>query len=84
MIMELIYWRIKMLTQQTNNFQDLTPEELIEIRQIQINAGHPGSWVWNEEKLSYVAPIDPPSDGYPYLWDEDTLSWLPFPDYPRD
>jgi hypothetical protein len=60
-----------------------TQEQLDEARNSALNASHPNSWVWNDEKISWVAPIDPPTDGYPYLWDEDTLAWIPFPDYPR-
>jgi hypothetical protein len=41
-------------------------------------------WVWNEEKIAYVPPIDPPDTTYPYLWNEETESWDPFPGYPRD
>jgi hypothetical protein len=33
------------------------------------------SWVFNEETCGWNSPIDYPSDGYLYLWNEDTLSW---------
>jgi hypothetical protein len=65
----------------------MTAEEIAAAIAIQrnnaLNATHPASWVWNEEKVSWVAPRDPPTDGFPYLWDEDSNSWTPFPDYPR-
>jgi hypothetical protein len=60
-----------------------TAEEVAQARQNALNATHPASWVWNEETASYVAPIASPTDGYPYLWDEATNNWTPFPDYPR-
>ena len=34
------------------------------------------SWVFDEEKLVYVAPIPRPKDGKSYIWDEPTLSWV--------
>ena len=64
--------------------EPLTAEQLAELKSIGLNATHPESWIWNEEKLSYVAPIDPPTDGYPYLWDEETKAWVAFPGYPRE
>lgn len=69
-----------------NNFVDAPPsvEEIKEYRDSALNATHPTSWVWNEEKVSWVAPIDPPTDGFPYLWNEEAESWDPFPGYPRD
>jgi hypothetical protein len=62
----------------------LTAEEIKEQRDNALNATHPASWVWNEELVSWVAPIDPPTDGFPYLWNDETESWDPFPDYPRE
>lgn len=61
-----------------------TEEQVIEQRNNALNATHPASWVWNEELVSWVAPIDPPTDGLPYLWNDETESWDPFPGYPRD
>jgi hypothetical protein len=60
----------------------LTPEQIAENRQNALNANHYPSWVWDEAAVSYVPPIPYPTDGNPCLWDEDTLSWTPFPDYP--
>lgn len=60
-----------------------TLEQIQEARDNAFNAEHPASWTWNEELVTYVAPVSPPSDGYPYLWDEASTSWLPFPGYPR-
>ena len=33
------------------------------------------SWVLNEDS-DWVAPVEYPSDGKNYLWDEDSLSWI--------
>jgi hypothetical protein len=60
-----------------------TAEEIAQARENAFNANHSASWVWDETAVSYVAPSAPPSDGYPYLWDETTTSWVPFPDYLR-
>ena len=67
--------------------QDITPptaEEIAEMRENAYNADHPATWLWNEEAVSWVAPVDPPNDGFPYIWDETTNGWIPFPSYPRD
>ena len=34
------------------------------------------SWVLNESTCLWEAPIAMPTDGKPYFWDEDTLSWV--------
>lgn len=60
-----------------------TAEEIAQARENAFNAERPASWVWNEAAVSYVAPVAIPSDGYPYLWDETTTNWVPFPDFPR-
>ena len=64
--------------------EPLTAEQLAELKIIGLNSTHPESWIWNEDKLSYVAPIDAPNDGYPYLWDEEAKAWVAFPGYPRE
>ena len=61
---------------------DITEQQIF--RDAMYAATRPSSWVWDESIFSWKAPIDPPNDGYPYLWDEDQLAWIPFPDYPRD
>jgi len=61
-----------------------TAEEIAQARENAFNATHPASWTWNEEAVSYVAPVASPTDGYPYLWDEASTTWVPFPDYPRE
>lgn len=33
------------------------------------------SWILNENKCVYEAPIPYPDDGQSYLWDEETISW---------
>jgi hypothetical protein len=61
-----------------------TAEEIAQARENAINADRPASWIWDEAATTYVAPVAPPTDGFPYLWDEATTSWVPFPDYPRE
>ena len=34
------------------------------------------SWVLNEDTCCYEAPIPRPDDETPYVWDEDTTSWV--------
>jgi hypothetical protein len=34
------------------------------------------SWTFNEVTCAYEAPVEKPTDGANYLWDEDTLSWV--------
>lgn len=34
------------------------------------------SWTLNEETCLWEAPIPCPTDGKPYNWDEETLSWI--------
>ena len=33
------------------------------------------SWILNEETCLYEAPVAMPTDGKPYRWDEETVSW---------
>jgi hypothetical protein len=61
-----------------------TEEELAQIVADAKAALYPKGWSWSDDAVSYVAPVSPPDDGYPYLWDEDAQSWIPFPGYPRD
>jgi hypothetical protein len=37
------------------------------------------SHVLDEETCTWVAPIPMPTDGKPYVWDEETLSWNELP-----
>ena len=37
------------------------------------------SWVLNETTCRWEAPITYPTDGKPYVWDEDTTSWKEIP-----
>ena len=67
-----------------NNIPTPTPEQIAQAREHALNADRPASWIWNEELVSWAAPVAPPDDGFPYLWNEDTTSWVPFPDYPRN
>jgi hypothetical protein len=66
------------------NITPPTAEELAQMREDAYNATHPASWVWSEEATSWVAPVAQPTDGFPYLWDESSGNWIPFPDYPRN
>jgi hypothetical protein len=34
------------------------------------------SWVFDEELVGWIAPVAYPSEGGPYTWDEETLSWV--------
>lgn len=34
------------------------------------------SWIFNEVTLGWEAPVKYPQDGTPYVWDEDSLSWV--------
>lgn len=34
------------------------------------------SWILNEETCLWKAPTEMPSDGGPFIWDEETLSWI--------
>ena len=34
------------------------------------------SWVLNESSCCWEAPVAQPSEGGPYVWDEDTTSWV--------
>ena len=61
-----------------------TPEQIAEALENARNATHPSSWVWSESTGYWIPPIAKPTDGFPYLWDEATINWTPFPDYPRD
>jgi hypothetical protein len=39
------------------------------------------SWVWNEEHVAWIAPVEYPEEVSPtgngYVWDEESLSWIP-------
>lgn len=61
-----------------------TAEQIAQAREAAYNSTHPASWVWNEEAVSWIAPIAQPTDGFPYLWDENVNNWIAFPDYPRN
>jgi hypothetical protein len=37
------------------------------------------SWTLNQESYLWEAPALMPTDGKPYTWDEDTLSWVEIP-----
>lgn len=64
----------------------LTPEQLaeyeIETRANALTANHPASWLWSEADVTWAAPTPPPTDGLPYVWDEPSVAWVHFPDYP--
>jgi len=37
------------------------------------------SWVLDEETAQWEAPVEYPSDGKDYSWDEETTSWVEIP-----
>jgi hypothetical protein len=37
------------------------------------------SWILNEDTCQWVAPIDYPTDGKEYYWDEPTINWIEVP-----
>ena len=51
-----------------------------ETKQILPKKPHP-SWVFNEEFKEWVAPVNHPSNGKLYRWNEETLSWESPPPY---
>ena len=36
------------------------------------------SWILNEDTCLWDSPTPHPNDGYNYIWNEDTLSWVIF------
>jgi hypothetical protein len=34
------------------------------------------SWLLDEDTGQWYAPVDYPTDGNPYSWDEETISWV--------
>jgi len=34
------------------------------------------SWVWSDQDLAYVAPVNKPDDGKNYVWNESSLNWI--------
>ena len=57
---------------------ELTAEEIAALRTFAVNATHHTSWVWNEEAVSYLPPSNPPDKNRPYMWDEDTTTWVAY------
>ena len=33
------------------------------------------SWTFNEELCKFEPPVEYPTDGNPYVWDQETISW---------
>ena len=66
-------------------FLEVLSEEEYNIRKIaEFEARKPyPSWVWDNNTLSWVAPIPRPDDAIinggtvAYKWDEETVSWIP-------
>lgn len=57
--------------------RSMTPEEKTEKINLKLNDPKPfPSWILNEEICEYVPPIDYPTDGLFYIWDEETISWI--------
>ena len=57
---------------------DHTAEEIAAARTNAVNATHPASWQWNEDKVSWVPPSNPPDKNQSYLWDEDRVAWVAY------
>ena len=72
------------MEQISKTINDLSEEEFSLYKQTMYNCIHPNSWIWNEEKVSWVAPKDYPNNGFPYIWSEEKLDWVPFPEYPNN
>ena len=61
---------------------DMTEEEIAEKQQVtkESFAEYPNyaSWTFNEEKCTFEPPVEYPTDGNLYRWDEETTSWVEF------
>jgi hypothetical protein len=57
----------------------ITPEEQAAIEFAKAHIP-PAGWLWDDRSKTYVAPVNPPEDGRPYIWDEALLVWSPVPD----
>jgi hypothetical protein len=42
------------------------------------------SWIVDEETCTWKTPIDMPSDGNHYEWDEDSVSWIEVEEEPTE
>ena len=62
---------------QGNTYPDPTAEQIAANRTLAVNATHYASWVWNEDAVSYLPPINPP-DKTSHMWDEATTAWVPY------
>lgn len=34
------------------------------------------SWIWNQEKDNWEAPVSYPNDDKSYIWNEESISWI--------
>lgn len=62
-----------------HHVRQMTPEEVLEKQKIVKDGWATGdwkSWIFNEEKCCFEAPIPYPDDGKFYIWRETTLSWV--------
>lgn len=39
---------------------------------------HPNGWLFDEELCCYMPPIEYPTDGKRYVWDDETVNWIEF------
>jgi hypothetical protein len=61
--------------------RDMTSEEKLALQNTVkskwLSLGRNLSWIFDEETCSFIPPIDYPTDGNQYSWDENTVSWIP-------
>ena len=41
------------------------------------------SWILDEDTCQWKTPIDYPTDGKEYYWDEPTINWIEVPTFPE-
>ena len=57
--------------------QVLTEEEYQTLKTTEYQARKPyPSWVLDENVMRFFAPVPCPTEGFPWVWDDPTLSWV--------
>ena len=63
-------------------YKDQMTTEEIKAKQDEAKAqwaiGGIASWVFDEDTCWFKPPVEYPTDGKPYIWDEPTVSWVEF------